>query len=244
MRTLLCATLILLPLPRHSHAEDANPPIRIQIKPLAEDSAGPLPSPAGFNPTPLHNPVSEVPSLSLSMLRVYPLPDSMDAQQKAIAGFPEFWARVEKENGIDALRRQLGMPMSGGTAANWKAPLAVSGDGLLSLDFLSLGSSVLDAWRTHAEADKKEARFQSQVQSLMELTRELSERKGGSPAISLIQAKLDFMGKRVKGELPKVYDRRIFTENLKAWAVNPLFDSTGLGPRLAELCRIYEEYGK
>jgi len=38
-------------------------------------------------------------------------------------------------------------------------------------------------------------------------------------------------------------DRKIFTENLRAWAVHPVFDTTLLGPGLIELCRAYEEYG-
>ena len=240
VRTLLLA----IPLCSVAFAEDAAQPIRIMVDPVPMDSLPPpATAPHNFAAPTLHNPLADQLPLSLTIMSVYQPPESLGVEAKAVAGFPVFWAKVEKENGIDELRAQLGMGRIDPKGI-WKSPMGATVDGQVYLDFFSIGSSVYNAWRLREESKAKEDRFQAQVQGLMGLTRELSLRKGDSPAISVILAKLDFMGKRVKGELPKRYDRKIFTENLKAWAVNPLFDSTALGPRLIELCRAYEEYEK
>ena len=65
--------------------------------------------------------------------------------------------------------------------------------------------------------------------------------KGSAPAISIILARLDFMKRKASGKLPARPDRLIFTEPLKAWAVNPAFDSTRLRQPLLDICRMYEE---
>jgi hypothetical protein len=257
VRFFFCAALSLLSHPGAASTVDAPDRIRIQVQPWPQadstrasrlappsDSIHP-PSQAAVPLTPgLLHPPSGPPSLSMSLLRVHPLPDSLSPEAKAVAGFPGYWVQVEQAYGIDALRSQLGMNRYGGDkSGSWMVPIVTS-DGMVYVNFLGLGSGLYNAWKSAENERTRQERFQSQVRGLMGMTREIQGRKGDSPAISIILAKLDFMGKRVKGGLPRRYDREIFTESLKAWAVNPVFDSTNLGPKLMELCRAYEEFDK
>lgn len=249
---LLTAAMLFLAVPTLVRAMDAAEPYRLippppseitpsEIKPATADSLGNAP-PIFISPqeTPRFGSVA-VPSLSLALLRVYPLPDSLDPMEKAIAGFPEFWAKLEKENDIDDLRAQLGMGRG-----QWYAHIPItSSGGQLNVNLLGAGMSLYGLWRDHRDAKTREERLLGKINGLIAYTRELRQRdrKSEAPALEIILAKLHFMGERVGSSLPKRYDRKVFTENLKAWAVNPAFDTTLLGPGLMELCRVYEDWG-
>lgn len=217
-------------------AADERPPIRFEVEPPEQDSqvvppSIPLVSPA----TPPHSRL-DLPPLSPSLLS-FTLLDTLETGKQPF-DFSEYWAQVEKENGIDDLRRRMGM-----AGVNSNVPSALpEGTRSSGLNLMGAGVLLYQAWKAHEDKAARERRFRLKVGGLIDLANRLEDRKGASPGINLIVAKLDFMGKRVTGKLPNRPERRRFTENLKAWAVNPVFDSTGLGPALMEVCRLYEEY--
>ncbi|GEM_PF-3313047 len=120
----------------------------------------------------------------------------------------------------------------------------ISYDGVVTTNILGVGVSIFNAWKANEARLAKERGFQLKVFGLIGLAQQMEKEHGSSPGISIVVAKLDFMGKKVKGRLPQRPDRKYFTENLKAWAVNPVFDTTQLGPGLIEVCRLYEEFEK
>jgi hypothetical protein len=188
---------------------------------------------------------SDLPPLRYSPLPAYPIPDSMTQEQKVIAAFPAYWAQVEAANGINDLRRRLGMPVPGekpSAFSKWLPALGTVGpSGQLNL--YAIAKAIYQEWKDQKTALARQRQFQSRARGLMRLTKELGERKEAAPAVSMITAKLEFMSGRVEGNLPSRYDRELFTESLKGWAENPLLDSTGLSPGLLDICRAYEEYG-
>jgi hypothetical protein len=255
MRAFSLAMLMVLPVASLANTGDSAESIRINVAPAADAPAAgtigaePDAAPTYFRPS---LSIPELPQTSghplvpptLWSLRPYSLGDSLDPMEKAIAGFPEFWAQVERENDIDDLRWQLGMGAGQGAfrPGSGRIPLAVTPSGGIGLEFVSLGSWFYRAWQERKETKAKEERFQSKVRGLIQYTQELRAQKGDSPAISIILAKLHFMGERAGKTLPVRNDRKIFTESLRAWAVHPVFDTTLLGSGLIELCRAYEEY--
>jgi hypothetical protein len=187
----------------------------------------------------------DLPPLRYSPLPAYPVPDSLTQEQKTIAEFPAYWAQVEAANGINDLRRRLGMPVPGEKPSpfqKWLPALGTIGpSGQLNL--YAVAKAIYKEWKDQKTAQEKRQRFQSRARGLMRLTRELGGQREAAPAASMITAKLEFMSERVEGKLPSRYDRELFTESLKGWAENPLLDSTGLSPGLLDICRAYEEYG-
>jgi hypothetical protein len=194
---------------------------------------------------PIAPPDIDLPPLRYSPLPAYPSPDSLTQEQRTIAAFPAYWAQVEAANGINDLRRRLGMPVPGEKPSpfqKWLPALGTIGpSGQLNL--YAIAKAIYQEWKDEKTAQEKRQRFQSRARGLMRLTRELGERREAAPAVSMITAKLEFMSERVEGRLPSRYDRELFTESLKGWAENPLLDSTGLSPGLLDICRAYEEYG-
>jgi hypothetical protein len=172
-------------------------------------------------------------------------------QRKTVRDFPEYWTRLEALEGVDELRRQLGMAPASGAGGIPSASGAVTGigpvpglaamDGKLGIDFISLGSAFRQAWNKMNLEKERRNEFQAKVNGLMGYAQDLGTRKNAAPAISLILARLDFMKRKAAGKLPARTERLAFTEPLKAWAVNPVFDSTRLGATLLDICGIYEE---
>jgi hypothetical protein len=187
----------------------------------------------------LIRPQLNVPSNTLSLLKDVQASDTMDARQKVFADFPDYWAQLEKENGIDELRGQLGMTPRAQQFANM-----ISYNGMVTTNLLGAGNAIFQAWKANEARVARERSFQTKVSGLIGLAQQMQKTGESSPGISIVVAKLTFMGKKVAGKLPRHPDRKIFTENLKAWAVNPVFDTTQLGPGLIELCRLYEDYEK
>ena len=111
-------------------------------------------------------------------------------------------------------------------------------------NILGVANAIFQAWKANEARKAQERGFQLKVFGLIGLAQKMKKDQGTSPVVSIVLAKLDFMGKKIKGKLPIRPDRKLFTENLKAWAVNPVFDTTQLGPGLIEVCRLYEEYEK
>jgi hypothetical protein len=229
--------LLLLPFILGSaYAADQGSRVLFKIAPIASDSLV-LPPSIPLTPSrPSFPSRLESPTPAPSLFS-FPALDTLGKDPKAF-DFQEYWAQVEKENGIDDLRRRVGM-----LSTDSRVPSAVpEGQGLSSLNLLGSGVLLYRAWKAHDEKAARERRFQMRVGGLIDLASRFEDRQGAAPGISIIVAKLDFMGKRVAGSLPNRQERRMFTENLKAWAVNPVFDTTALGPALMEVCRLYEEY--
>jgi hypothetical protein len=122
--------------------------------------------------------------------------------------------------------------------------LTGSSIGTLGLNVIRIGNAIVLAWKENEGRQTKERGFQLKIIGLIGLAQKMEKERGTSPGISIVLAKLDFMGKKVKAKLSPRPDRKLFTDNLKAWAVNPVFDTTQLGPGLIEVCRLYEEYEK
>jgi hypothetical protein len=183
------------------------------------------------------------PSLSLAYPFVRSKAESIGGEgpvEKAVREFPEYWAEVEEREGVNELRRQLGM-----ASATGPAPLNIPGfrarDGVLGLDLVSLTSPIWQAWKQRDSERTREAKFRAKVDGLMGYVQDLGAAQGSAPAVSIILARLDFMKRKTSGKLPALPDRLVFTEPLKAWAVNPVFDSTRLRQPLLDICRMYEE---
>jgi hypothetical protein len=217
-------------------AEDKGSRILFKITPIASDSQH-IPPSIPLKPSQPSLPSRlESPAPAPSLFTFLPL-DSQGAVLKAF-DFKGYWAQVEKENGIDDLRRRMGMITS-----DSRVPSAVpEGHGFSGLNLLGGGVLLFQAWKAYDDKATWERRFQLRISGLIDLASRFEDRQGAAPGVSLIVAKLDFMGRRAAGRLPNRQERRMFTENLKAWAANPVFDSTGLGPALMEVCRLYEEY--
>jgi hypothetical protein len=183
------------------------------------------------------------PSLSLAYPFVLSPAESTGAEgsvEKAVRDFPAYWAEVEEREGVNELRRQLGMASAAGPMlAN--VPGIRAGNGQIGLDWISLASPVWQAWKRRGLERTREEEFRAKVDGLMGYAQDLGAAKGSAPAISIILARLDFMKRRASGKLPARPERLVFTEPLKAWAVNPVFDSTRLRQPLLEICRMYEE---
>ncbi len=183
------------------------------------------------------------PSLSLAYPFVHAKAESTGAKgpvEIAVRDFPAYWAEVEEREGVNELRRQLGMASAKGPAL-LKIPGIQARNGELGLEFVSLTSSILQAWKRRGLEQTREEQFRAKVDGLMGYAHDLGAAKGSAPAISIILARLDFMKRKVSGKLPPRPDRLVFTEPLKAWAVNPAFDSTHLRQPLLDICRMYEE---
>jgi hypothetical protein len=165
---------------------------------------------------------------------------AMGAMEKVVRDFPAYWAEVEEREGVNELRRQLGMASATG-------PMLVNVPGLramngqIGLDWISLTSPVWEAWKRRGLERTREEEFRAKVDGLMGYAQDLGAAQGSAPAISIILARLDFMKRKASGKLPARPERLVFTEPLKAWAVNPVFDSTRLRQPLLEICRMYEE---
>ena len=187
-----------------------------------------------------------IPSLSLNYPFVHSKAESTGAEgsaamvEKAVRDFPAYWAEVEEREGVNDLRRQLGMASAKGPY-QLKIPGLQARNGELGIDFVSLTSTIWQAWKQHDQERTREERFRAKVDGLMGYAQELGATKGSAPAISIILARLDFMKRKASGKLPARPDRLVFTEPLKAWAVNPVFDSTHLRQPLLDICRMYEE---
>jgi hypothetical protein len=232
LRVALSIPMILGPV----FAADERPKIHFEVKSPEPDSQALPPSIPLLPPSAAETRRFEPPPLSGTLFPIMPL-DSLGTGKRAF-DFSEYWSRVERENGIDDLRMQLGM-----LQAYSKLPISIpEGARASRADLLGPALLLYRTWKTHEEDLERERRFRLKVDGLIDLAYRLEGRKGASPAVSIIVAKLDFMGKRMAGKLPSRPDRRRFTETLKAWAVNPVFDSTGLGPALMEVCRLYEEH--
>ncbi|MEO6094137.1 MAG: hypothetical protein ABIW76_00150 [Fibrobacteria bacterium] len=183
------------------------------------------------------------PSLSLAYPFVHTPAESIGMEkfmEKTVRDFPTYWAEVEEREGVNELRRQLGL-------ASAKGPMQLDLPGLqarngeIGLDWVSLTSPIWQAWKQRGLDRTREEQFRAKVDGLMAYAHDLGAAKGSAPAISIILARLDFMKRKASGKLPARPDRMVFTEPLRAWAVNPLFDSTRLGQPLLEICRLYEE---
>jgi hypothetical protein len=219
-----------------------------RAKTLATAPVAPLQLPAApkFSASLLPAPPDlAVPSLSLAY-PFYPYSlnpaESISVERKAVRDFPEYWADLEAREGVDELRRQLGMPTAAGARTGiGPVPGLTAMNGSIGVDFISLGSAFRQAWnQMNLEKDRQQL-FQAKVSGLIGYAQDLGARKNSGPAISLIVARLDFMKKKAAGKLPIRPERLLFTEPLKAWAVNPVFDSTRLGATLLDVCRMYEE---
>lgn len=235
----LPAALLLLLIPGSVFAADRGSPILFKIEPAAADSQVGLP-PIPILPAPPAFPNRlEMPSLAPSLF-TYPVLDTLATGPRPFE-FKEYWAQVEKAHGIDELRMRMGM-LNSDSRTPGAFPEASGPSGLDNQ--LGLAILLFRAWKSYDEKADRERRFRMRVEGLIDLASRLrlEDHRGAAPGLSLIVAKLDFMGKRVKGRLPDRPERRMFTENLKAWAANPVLDSTGLGPALMEVCRLYEEY--
>lgn len=187
-----------------------------------------------------------IPSLSLAYPFVHSNAESSGAdgsvaiEEKVVRDFPAYWAEVEEREGVNELRRQLGMASAKGPY-QLKLPGIQARNGELGVDIVSLTSTIWQAWKRHDLEQTREERFRAKVDGLMGYAQELGAAKGSAPAISIILARLDFMKRKSSGKLPARPDRLVFTEPLKAWAVNPVFDSTRLRQPLLEICHMYEE---
>jgi hypothetical protein len=209
--------------------------------PLAPDISPKIPLSLIPLPADLYNP-----SLSLAYPFVHSQAESTGAEgpaatvEKAVRDFPAYWAEVEEREGVNELRRQLGMASAKGPAL-LNVPGIQARNGQIGLDFVSLTSPIWEAWKQRDLERTREERFRAKVDGLMGYAQELGAAKGSAPAISIILARLDFMKRKASGKLPARPDRLVFTEPLKAWAVNPVFDSTRLRQPLLDICRMYEE---
>lgn len=247
---------------------DTHDPIRIVIPPTEEKRHGPVflipiddtaapatavtateSAPALKPPVPDKNPglgLPPPPDLVLPWLTLTspfsltPV-ESLSVQAKTIRDFPKYWAQWEAHEGLDDLRQQLGMPTTSGASMGIRLPGLYAANGKLGLNVAWIGSSLWQAWHKMALEREKQNAFEAKVNGLMGYAQDLGTRKNSGPAISLIVARLDFMKKKVAGKLPTRSERLAFTEPLKAWAVNPVFDSTLLGPSLLNICGLYEE---
>ncbi|MEO7425010.1 MAG: hypothetical protein ABI036_07475 [Fibrobacteria bacterium] len=252
-----------------SHLEDdASPVIRFKLDPLPENyfseptrlippddslSLGPDAALAAIKAPPLapRMPVSLIPlpaelanpSLSLAYPFVLPPVETSSAErsmEKVVSDFPAYWAEVEEREGVNELRRQLGL-------ASAKGPILLNVPGLqvtngkLGVDIISLTLPIWQAWKRGSLERSREEEFRSKVDGVMRYAQEMGAGRGSAPAISIILARLDFMKRKAKGKLPAMPERLVFTEPLKAWAVNPVFDSTRLRQPLLEICRMYEQ---
>jgi hypothetical protein len=253
---------------RSGMEDDASPMIRFKLDPLPENyfsepirlippedsfSLGPDAVLAAKKTPPLapRMPVSLIPlpadlanpSLSLAYPFVHPAAESISAEssmEKVARDFPAYWAKVEEREGVNELRRQLGMASAKGPIL-LNVPGIRATDGAIGLDWISLTSPIWQAWKQGSLERSREGEFRAKVDGVMRYARDLGAGKGSAPAISIILARLDFMKRKASGKLPAMPERLIFTEPLKAWAVNPVFDSTRLRQPLLEICRMYEQ---
>lgn len=166
--------------------------------------------------------------------------ESAASVEKAVRDFPAYWAQVEEREGVNELRRQLGMASAKGPALLQVPGIRVM-NGRIGLDLVSLSSPIWQAWKHRGLEKTREELFRAKVDGLMGYAYDLGAAQGSAPAISIILARLDFMKRKASGKLPPRPDRLVFTEPLKAWAVNPAFDSTFLRQPLLDICRMYEE---
>lgn len=217
----------------------------LSLRPDAALAAGKAPPVTPRIPIPLIPLPADLvnPSLSLAYPFVCSNTESIGAKgsvEEAVRDFPAYWAEVEEREGVNELRRQLGLASAKGPMLS-NVPGIRASNGKLGLDLVSLTSPIWQAWKQRDLERTREERFQAKVDGLMGYAHGLGAAKGSAPAISIILARLDFMKRKASGKLPSRPDRLVFTEPLKAWAVNPVFDSTGLRQPLLDICRMYEE---
>ena len=223
------ASILLIPVEDTATPITVAPPLK---PPGPEKNLGlSLPSP----------PELTLPWLTLSSPFSLSPTESLSLEAKTVRDFPKYWVQLETLEGVDDLRRQLGMQTASGAATGIRLPGLGAANGKIGFNALWLGSSFWQAWHKMSLEKQRRSAFEAKVNGLMGYAQDLGTRKNSGPAISLILARLDFMKKKATGKLPSRPERQAFTEPLKAWAANPLFDSTRLGTGLLDICGIYEE---
>jgi hypothetical protein len=177
-----------------------------------------------------------------------PAADSDQAHRDSlIAAFPEYWAQVREASGMDRefAWRGLGEPRGLRLATHRiENKIMARPDGSVMLNLAGIGWSLVQAWKEWAAKRERAEHFQRTAEGLIGLAQDLEQAQGKNRlAVSFVVARLGFMAKRVsESNLPPRPERARIASELQAWAENPEFASTALGPRLAELCSLYVDY--
>jgi hypothetical protein len=192
----------------------------------------------------------DIPMPSPLRLRL-PDPPPADSEQayrdSVIAAFPEYWAQVREASGMDEDFNWRGIiaPRGARLATHWmENKIGFRPDGKVELNLAGIAWSLLQAWKERAAARERAERFQRTAEGLIGLATDLEQSQGKNRlAVSFVVARLGFMAKRVsEGKLPPRPERARIASELTAWADNPEFANTALGPRLAQLCSLYVDY--
>ncbi len=110
---------------------------------------------------------------TLTLINAVQALDTLDARERVFAAFPEYWTKVEDENGINELRGQMGM-----TPRVQKFERMLSSDGAVTVtNILGVGNAIFQAWKANEARKAQERGFQLKVFGLIGLAQKMEKIK-------------------------------------------------------------------